>query len=100
MESRVVYANPLAGIVKKLHFHDDGAMTLQESKDETRIVEENKGIHNLWTSLDRYGDGKVVLRGVPPQLIAEWKSKGWWSKENFWRCLADERAAKYKVFGK
>ncbi len=100
MDTRIVHTNPEARIVQKLHIHDDGAMTLQTTKDETAIVEENKSIHNMYSSLDRWDDGKVVLRGVPFELLDEWKKKGWFTKEKFYLCLTDERAAKYKVFGK
>ena len=100
MDSRIVHINPAANIVERLHFNEDGSITHQVTKDETEIVEQNKAIHNMTSSLDRYGDGRVVLRGVPPQLIDEWKQKGWFTKEQFFRCLADERAQKYKVFGK
>lgn len=100
MDSRIVHVNQAAGIIEKLHFSDDGSITHQITKDETQLVNENKTIHNMTSSLDRWDDGKVVLRGVPFQLLDEWKRKGWFTKEQFHRCLADERSAKYKVFGK
>lgn len=100
MEKRILTHNPAAGITRIAHLHDDESLTIQTVKDESRIWDDNKGIHNQWTSLDRYGDGKVVLRGVPFELLNEWKAKGWFTKEQFYRCLADERAQPYKVFGK
>ena len=100
MDSKIIHVNPNSKLVQKLHQHDDGSMTLQTIHDETKVVEQNKSIHNMWSSLDRWGDGKVVLKNVPLDLIDEWKKKGWFTKEYFHKCLADPRATKYKVFGK
>jgi hypothetical protein len=100
MDSRIVHVNPAANIVEKLHFHDDGSITHQVTQDETALVEENKAIRNQTSSLDRWGEGRVVLRGVPFPLLEEWRKRGWLEKDQFWRALADERSVKYKVFGK
>ena len=80
------------------HFHDDGSLTIEKKTDYTKKFEDNKAIRNMVTSLDRWGDGKMVLSGCPPELIQEWKQKGWFTKESFYKCLADPRAQPYKVF--
>ena len=100
MEKRLLSHNASAGITRIAHLHDDEGLTIQTIRDETKIVDDNKALHNMTSSLDRWDDGKVVLRGVPFELLNDWKAKGWFTKEQFFRCLSDERAQPYKVFGK
>lgn len=100
MDSRVVYKSSDDKVVEKLHFHEDGAITHQRLVDRTAVVEQNKSIHNQWSTLDRWGDGKIVLKEVDINIINEWKKKGWFTKEQFWRCLQDPRVQDSKVFGK
>lgn len=97
MDSRTVYANPLSGTVQKIHFHDDGAMTLQTTRDMTQVVDENKSLSNMTSSLDRWGDGKIVMRGVPHELTRKWKERGWFEKDQQWRILTDPEAQPYMV---
>lgn len=79
--------------------HDDGAVTIQKVKDNTELFDDNKSLHNMTSSLDRWGDGKVCLRGVPFELIEKWKQQGLWTKDNFWKVLLSDEAKPYKVFG-
>lgn len=100
MKQRILTHNPVAGITRIAHLHDDEQLTIQTIKDESKIWDDNKSLHNMTSSLDRYGDGRVVLRGVPFDLIEDWKARGWFCKEKFHLCASDERAAPYKVFGR
>lgn len=83
-------------------YHEDteGNIAIQTVRDNTQLFDDNKSLHNMTSSLDRWGDGKVCLRGVPFQLIEKWKAQGLWNKEHFWKVLLSEEAAPYKVFGK
>lgn len=75
-----------------------GNMVVEKVQDTTQIWDDNKQLKNMTSSLDRWDDGKTVLRAVPFWLLEEWKKKGWFTKEMFHKCLADERATPYKVF--
>ena len=99
IRSDLVYANQSAKTVRKLHQHEDGSVTLQTIRDERKKFDDNKALHNMTSSLDRWGDGKVCLRGVPPELIQKWKDQGLFTKENFWKVLISDEAKPYKVFG-
>lgn len=75
-----------------------GNTIVHKEQDTTQIWDDNKSLRNMVTSLDRYGDGATVLRAVPFWLLEDWKAKGWFTKEYFHKCMADERAQPYKVF--
>ena len=77
---------------------DSGCAIVHKEQDATQIFDDNKALRNEVTSLDRWDDGKTVLRAVPFWLIEDWKSKGWFTKDYFHKCMADERAQPYKVF--
>lgn len=75
-----------------------GRTIVHKEQDTTQIWDDNKALRNEVTSLDRWDDGKTVLRAVPFWLLEDWKKKGWFTKEMFHKCMADERAQNYKVF--
>lgn len=92
--------NALAKVAHYWHDTGDGGAVIERVADETQVIEDNKALRNMTSSLDRWGDGQIVLRGVPMPLVDDWRSRGWLEKDQFWRCLKDERAEPYKVFGK
>ena len=96
---RLISANP--ALKRQTWYHEDteGNVTIQELQDNTQLFEDNKAILNETSSLDRYGDGRLVLRGVPHRLTEKWKKLGWFEKGQEWRILNDPEAQPYKVFG-
>lgn len=87
------------GSVTWYHKHADDSVTIQTLRDETKTVEENKALHNMTSKLDRYGDGRMVLCGVPHELTMKWRKRGWFEKGKEHLILNDPEARKYKVFG-
>lgn len=81
-------------------FHQDneGNVAIQTFRDNTKLFDDNKSLKNMVSSLDRWDDGRVCLRGVPLELIDKWKQQGLFTKENFYKVLASDEALPYKVF--
>lgn len=97
-DKRLLKWNPTLNSAVYMH-EDDENIVIETVRDETNLYDENNKLRNEVTSLDRWGDGRVALRGVPPALIEKWKREGNFTKERFYKVMLSEEAQPYKVFG-
>lgn len=61
MKGRLFSRDPLFGVTKYWHYDESSdTSTIETYQDVEGLLERNNDIRNAQTSLDRWGDGKVV----------------------------------------
>lgn len=76
MAKRLFDHDPTTGISEWFDYDElSNTFSLTTTQDVSKLVEENKQAYQNVTSLDRWGDGRVVAR-IPLSIYTQWIQDG------------------------
>lgn len=98
MSRRLFSRDPTFGVTKWWHYDaDTDVATIETVQDVEPLLDRNASLQNNVTSLDRWGDGKIVA-SIPMSIYAEFLASGKINDQAFMRrWLNDRDNRKYRV---
>ena len=99
MSRRLFSRDDVTGITKWFHYNDaTDEVTIHTEQDLGDFLEQNQKMRNNQTSLDRWGDGKIVA-SIPMTIYAQWLVDGRANDQAFLkRWLNDPENKVYRTF--
>ena len=76
LDSRVISTNEAIGQVQKMHFHEDGGLTIETIQDITDVVEANKALYNLYDERSNWRGDMHKVASLPMSVYYDLKNKG------------------------
>ncbi len=76
VDSRIISTNATIGQVQKMHFHEDGGITLETQQDVSAIVEANKAAYNQVDERANWKGDMHRVGSVPMSIYYDLKRRG------------------------
>jgi hypothetical protein len=76
LDSKIISTNPSIGQVQKMHFHEDGALTIETVQDITDIAEANKAQYNAFDERSNWKGDLHKVASIPMSVYYDLKRQG------------------------
>ena len=76
IDTRIVSTNAAIGQVQKMHFHEDGGITLETQQDVTDVLEANKATFNQVDERAGWKGEMHRVASIPMSVFYDLKRKG------------------------
>lgn len=76
LDSKIISENKEIGQHQKMHFHDDGAITIETVQDITEIAEANKAAYNQFDKRTNWRGDMHRVASIPMGIYYDLKAKG------------------------
>lgn len=76
LDTRVISTNQAIGQMQKMHFHEDGGLTIETIQDITDIAEDNKRAYNAYDERSSWRGDMHKVASIPLGVYYDLKAKG------------------------
>lgn len=76
IDTRIVSENRAIGQHQKMHFHEDGGITIETVQDITDVAEANKAMYNQFDERTNWKGDMHKVASIPMAIYYDLKAKG------------------------